>query len=353
MSPVAIACTGPREIGLVYEEEPALGDEDIRVRTLYSGISAGTELTLYRDTNPYLHKKWDRNRRLFMPDPQHGSTQYPVLDWGYEEVGEIEEVGANVPDLSPGTVIYGTWGHRSGTVLPAEDARRRILSSNLDPILGIFSHIAAIALNGVLDSAVRLGETVAVFGLGVVGQLVAQLARLSGADVVGVEPIAARQVIARLLGTATVVDPREFSPAEYIKDLTGGRGADICVEASGSPQVLHEAIRACAYSSRVVSLGFFQGHASGLALGDEFHHNRIALICSQISGLAPDLQHRWGRQRLMQTAMRLIEEDRLQVRPLITHIVAASEAASLFKLLDQRPAEAMQAVLDFRGELTP
>ena len=62
----------------------------MRIATLYSGISAGTELTAYRGSNPYLNKKWDEDRRLFVD----GSTSfaYPVDGWGYEEVGEVVEV---------------------------------------------------------------------------------------------------------------------------------------------------------------------------------------------------------------------------------------------------------------------
>ena len=84
-----------------------------------------------------------------------------------------------------------------------------------------------------------------------------------------------------------MLDPTAGSVAESIKSETGGRGADVCIEVSGAAPALAEAIRTVAYSSRVVAMGFFQGEARGLSLGEEFHHNRIELICSQISGVAP------------------------------------------------------------------
>jgi 2-desacetyl-2-hydroxyethyl bacteriochlorophyllide A dehydrogenase len=222
-----------------------------------------------------------------------------------------------------------------------------VLRPATDPIVGIYSHIGPTALNGVHDAAPRVGETVAVFGLGVVGQLVAQLLRRAGAGVIGVEPIANRRDIATGLGLAHAVDPAAGDVAERVRSLTDGRGADVCVEASGSTRALHQAIRSCAYNSRVVAMGFYQGEATGLALGEEFHHARINLVSSQIGGSAPDLQGRWDRARLVRTFMGIAEGGEIACAELVTHRVPAREAATAFEMLDERPHEALQVVLDF------
>ncbi|MFL5734541.1 MAG: zinc-binding alcohol dehydrogenase [Chloroflexia bacterium] len=353
MRRVAVAFTAPRTIGYMEEEDRLLEAHEVRLRTLYSGISAGTELTGFRGTNPYLNRRWDESLRLFINDPQHETIQYPIKAWGYEEVGEVVEVGSQVEDIPLGSIVYGTWGHRTHHIVTAYYARERLLPPGVDPILGIFSQIGAIALNGILDSAIRLGETVAVFGLGIVGMLVAQLAKLSGAEVIGVDLVPFRLDLARQLGIDHVIDGSQGSAAEAIKAITRGRGADVCIEASGASVALNEAIRACAYSSKVVTLGFFQGNAHGLFLGEEFHHNRVNIVCSQISGQAPDLQHRWNGLRLAQTFMRLAVQGKLQLYPLITHIMPAAKASALFKLLDRNAPEVLQAVIDFRQELPP
>ncbi|HEY0582529.1 MAG TPA: oxidoreductase, partial [Chloroflexota bacterium] len=170
MSPLVVTLAGPRHVALVDEPSAALGPGDVRICTLLSGISAGTEMAAYRGTTPFLKKRWDPATRLFVADTQPSVT-YPLSTWGYEEVGEVVEVGAEVADVSLGTRVYGTWGHRAEYVASASFVRGRGLPANVDPLVGIFSHIGPIALNGVLDTAVRVGETVAVFGLGVVGQL--------------------------------------------------------------------------------------------------------------------------------------------------------------------------------------
>jgi threonine dehydrogenase-like Zn-dependent dehydrogenase len=339
--------TQPRKIDFEQVEDRPLAAKETRVRTLYSGISAGTEMTAYRGSNPYLSKQWDPKNRLFLAS-EVPSQPYPLSGWGYEEVGEVVEVGPDVISLKIGDIVYGTWGHRTHHVLQEEYARQRIKPEGLDPILAIYSHLGPIALNGILDADIHVGETVAVFGLGVLSQIIAQLARLNGARVFGVDRIEKRLELARELGAIEEgFNPREGSPSEKIKALTDGRGADVTIEVSGSAQALNEAIRATAYSARVVAMGFFQGEAAGLLLGEEFHHNRINLVCSQISNVNPALSYRWDRIRLIHTIMDLQVRGSLNLRPVITHVIPFKQAAEGFQILDETPEEALQVVLDF------
>ncbi len=338
---------GPREVGIRDYEDPPLGPREVRLQTLYSGISAGTELTAYRGSNPYLAKRWEPERRLFVQGET--SLEYPVEGWGYEEVGQVAEVGVGVTKVETGEVVYGTWGHRSTKVVDEDWAAARILPAGVDPVVGVFSRIGAIALNAVLDANVHVGEFVAVFGQGVPGLIAAQLARLNGGTVIAVDGIPKRLELAGELGATHVINFREKSPAEEIKGLTEGRGADVSVEISGSYPALHEAIRSTAYNSNVVSAGFFQGEGAGLYLGEEFHHNRIRVVCSQIFGLNPALDHRWSVERLERTVMALAAEGRVSLEPLVTHVFDADEAEKAFGLLDQSPTpgEVVQTVLKF------
>jgi threonine dehydrogenase-like Zn-dependent dehydrogenase len=307
-------------------------------------------MTAYRGSNPYLSKQWDAKNRLFLASVTP-SQQYPLSGWGYEEVGEVIEVGPEVGTLKVGDIVYGTWGHRTHHILQEGYANQRIKPQGLDPILAIYSHIGPIALNGILDANIHVGETVAVFGLGVLGQVIAQLARLNGARVLGVDMIEKRLELAQELGAIERgFNPKEGSPAEQIKALTNGRGADVTIEVSGSARALNEAVRAAAYSARVVALGFFQGEAQGLFLGEEFHHNRISLVCSQISNVDPSLSYRWDRIRLIHTIMDLQAKGSLNLRPVITHVIPFKQAAQGFQILDETPEQALQVVLDFSEE---
>jgi 2-desacetyl-2-hydroxyethyl bacteriochlorophyllide A dehydrogenase len=340
--------SSPRTAEVVEVEDPAPAPGSVVLETLYSGVSAGTELTAYRGTNPYLELEWDTARRLFVPgDATHA---YPLDAWGYEEVGRVAAVGSEEDVDLVGRLAWGAWGHRSTALRPAAYVRPRLLEENQDPISGVFAKIGAIALNAVLDADIHVGETVAVFGAGVPGQIVAQLARLNGAKVIVVDRMAARLELAERLGADLTLDASDGEVAEAVRRVTGNRGADVVIEMSGAYAALHEAVRAVGYSSRVVASGFFQGPATPLRLGEEFHHNRVSIVCSQISGVAPHLQHRWDELRMSTTVLELQRKGRLELSELVTHLVPAEDARSAFELLDLAPQEALQVVLDYRTE---
>ena len=340
-----VAFEGLRKVGIREYEELPLRPHEVRLRTLYSGISAGTELTAYRNSNPYFSKRWDDERRLFLE--QEVSLRHPIEGWGYEEVGEVVEVGSAVTRIESGEIVWGTWGHKSTTVVHENWAAQRKLPPDIDPMVGIFSRIGAIALNAVLDADVHVGEYVAVFGQGVPGLIASQLARLNGGTVIAVDGIARRLELAKALGAAYVIDFTKQSPAEKIKGLTENRGADVCIEISGSYRALHEAIRSTAYNSKVISSGFYQGEGTGLSLGEEFHHNRINVISSQIFGVSLALDHRWTVERLERTIMTLAAEEKIGLKPLVTHVFGVDEADEAFRLLDENAGEAVQVVLEF------
>ncbi|MET3666085.1 zinc-binding dehydrogenase [Caulobacter sp. 1776] len=347
MSPSALLLNAPKTLAFEPLDLAPLAADEVRIRTLFSGVSAGTELSQYRGVNPFMHRRFDETQRLFLP-AEAPSWPYPVRNLGYEEVGEIIEVGAEVGDLKVGQRLFGAWGHRTHHVATADYARERLLPEGADPRIGVFSHIGAVALNGVHDAQIRIGDTVAVFGLGVPGQIVVQAAHRSGARVIAVDPDPHRRAIALAHGAAEAIAPE--NAAETIKAANSGRGADACIEVSGAPAALAEAIRAVAYSARVVAMGFFQGEVMGLRLGEEFHHNRIQLICSQISGVAPEASYRWSKPRLWRTAITLQHEGRLNLTDLITHVAPFEDAIDLFARLDAGEPGLLQTVLTFGAE---
>jgi threonine dehydrogenase-like Zn-dependent dehydrogenase len=338
-----VVFTAARTVGFESYEDRPLNPREVRLRTLYSGISAGTELTAYRGSNPYLHKQWDPARKLFVPAEQPSLT-YPVSGWGYEEVGEVIELGSEVQGISTGDLIYGTWGHRTHHIVEEEYARQRLQDRSLDSIFGIFSQIGSIAMNGVHDARIRIGETVVVFGMGTLGQIVGQLARKSGGYVIGVDRFEKRLDVARQSGAADMIlNVDDGEVAERIRAITDNRGADVAIEVTGSSMALNQAVRSVAYSAKVVALGFFQGEATGLFLGEEFHHDRVNIIGSQIFGTDPELTYRWNRLRLVQTFMRLQADGLIDLKPIISHVIPFEEA---FRILHEEPENALQVVLD-------
>lgn len=341
--------TGPRQVEVAPSESAPLPPGHLRVRTRYSGISAGTELTAYRGTNPYLTRTWDPEARLFREGA--AGIEYPVAGWGYSEVGEVTEVSPELTDVAGmpavGDLVWGIWGHRSEGVVPAERMIGHVLPAGLEPLAGAFARVGAIAYNAVLGADVHLGEDVAVFGQGVIGLLTTRLAQLNGARVTAVDALDVRLAKAAEYGATTTLNALTDAVAERIRAATDGRGADVAIEISGAYPALHDALRSVAVGGRVVASGFYQGDGVGLRLGDEFHHNRVQLICSQIGGVPPQLSGRWSVERLQQTFLRLVAEGRVDVKSLVSHVVPVAEAAEAYVLLDERPADALQVVLEF------
>lgn len=336
---------GPRMASVVDLDDPVASPGEVLIETAFSGISAGTELTAYRGSNPYLAHTWDGDRRLFVDGV--ATHAYPLDGWGYEEVGRVIAAGSSGDDDLVGRWVWGAWGHRSRAVRVADYVRARVLSERDDLKTGVFAKIGAIALNAVLDADIHVGETVVVFGAGVPGQITAQLARLNGGRVVVADLVAARRDLALELGADAVIDPATDDVAEAVRAMTDDRGADVVIEMSGSYHALHEATRTVSYSSRVVASGFFQDGGQPLRLGEEFHHNRVAIIGSQISGVAPGLRHRWDELRMSKTVLALAADQRLALEPLITHVVPDSSAPAAFQMLDADPQDALQVVLDY------
>ena len=345
--PDVVSFTAPHEVALVPCDAPPLVPGSVRIRTWYSGISAGTELTAYRGSNPYLTGTWDAERRLFVPGEP--TFAYPVEGWGYSEVGEVVEVAADLDEgTAPrvGDVVHGIWGHRSEAVVPAAVVRDRLWTAD-DAISGTFARVGSIALNAVLAADARLGDRVAVFGQGVIGLLATRLATLAGADVVAVDALPRRLEAARAMGAVEVVAAGvEGGAGPVIRDWARG-GVDSAIELSGNDRALHEAVRSVVVDGTVVASGFYQGGAEHLRLGEEFHHNRVRIVASQISGTPVALGPRWDQPRLVRTFMEQVRRGRVDVRSLVTDVVEAADVAAVFERLDRGDPAILQAVLRF------
>lgn len=341
---------GPRQIEVVEAPSAVLTAGQARVRTLYSGISAGTEMTAYRGTNPYITSSWDPEIRLFRDTDEQAAAGYPLDGWGYSEVGEVTEISleGELPPDAPkvGDLVWGIWGHRTEGVLPIENLRGHVLPRGVAPLAAAFVRVGAIALNGVLSADLGVGTTVTIFGQGVIGLLATRLAVLNGATVIAVDGIESRRQQALSWGAAHAFAPsREL--ALDIRELTGGAGADVAIELSGNYNALQDAMRAVGADGTVVASGFYQGSATPLRLGEEFHHNRVQLIASQIGSVPNRLRARWDVPRLQRTIVDAIADGRLDTESLVTHRYALADAAQAYEMLDTDPAAALQVVLDF------
>ncbi len=348
--PHELQLTGPRQIALVPYEERPLQPDEIRARAVLSGISHGTELNLYRGTAPFHKQRFDPDLRLFLP-AEEGALHPASL--GYEWVGRVTEVGAEVSGFAVGDLIHLPLGHRTThTVRPAEQTmigRVEPLPPGLTPDVAITLALAGVALQAVHDAHIKIGDRVAVFGLGAIGLLAIQLARLDGAAWIdAIDPLPGRRALAAQFGADRTLDPAAGDVAYAIKTASPQRGADVAIELSGSDAALHEAVRSVRVAGTIVAGGFYQGGAGALRLGEEWHHNRVTMVSSM--GVW-DCPHRdypaWDRARVHATATRLLAEGRLRADGLISHRFPFMRAADAYALIDQHPADAVKVALTY------
>ncbi len=258
------------------------GDE-VLVRTLFSGISRGTESLVYRGMVP-------SNQHETMRCPhQEGSFSFPIK-YGYICVGVVE----SQCELA-GQAIFCLHPHQTHFVVPS--AAVTPLPEGLDPSLAVLTANLETAVNGVWDADPQPNERVSVVGAGVVGSLVAWRLRVtSGLDVELVDVNPARAEIASVLGL------RFRTPDEASKER------DLIVHASGSEAGLVQALNMAAPEGRIIEMSWFGDQRVQLPLGEAFHSRRLTLRSSQVGQISPRYQGDWDYRRRLELVLSLLRD---------------------------------------------
>jgi NADPH:quinone reductase-like Zn-dependent oxidoreductase len=282
-----------------YEAAP-LPPDHVRVRTVRSAISPGTEMTYYGPsaTNVYLNKRWNPELRLFEPGPR--TLEYPVT-FGYRAAGAVTE--SRSESVPVGTRIYGNWRHTELVAMQADQARAQVLPDSLSYDDGVdLAQMGPICVNAVaFGERAEQDHPAVVFGAGPVGLITAQVVRASGAEpVYVVDRTAARLELATDLGLDAMPATRDV--ARTLKERHGSEGIPVAWECTGSTNALNEAIRVVRRQGTVVAVGFYQGEATGLQLGDEFHHNGVRIVSGQIGNVHSDFDMHLLRSRTIDLA---------------------------------------------------
>jgi threonine dehydrogenase-like Zn-dependent dehydrogenase len=348
--PYELLLSEPRTIGLGPYDEYPLAPDQIRAEAIVSGVSHGTELALYRGVSPFDGKRFDADLRLFVDDDR--AERYPMR-LGYEWVGTVREAGGDVDAAEVGDLVHLALPHRETQTVTLDDDTRApwtVLPKTLAPERATLLQSVTIALQAVHDARLKLGDTVAVFGLGAFGLLAVQLACLSGTGwVAGIDPIARRRDLARARGADLVLDPTACDVGRELKLAAGRTGVDVAIELSGRYAALHQAMRSVRLAGTIVAAGFYTGSAGDeLRLGEEWHHNRLTLVGSMSGWGAPHREPGWDRRRLRATALDLLVRDSLDVDAFVTHRIPFAQAAEAYELIDRTPEELLRVVLTYR-----
>lgn len=215
--------------------------------------------------------------------------------------------------------------------------------------------MATVAFTAVRISNIELGDWVAVTGQGLVGNMAAQLAKRSGATVVGVDPSATRREESVLCGIDYAL-PSEGA-VDRIRELTGGLGVNTVIEATGVPKVAEEVLPAIGYHGEIILLGTPRGgYMANLAEVLRFCH---------IDGLGSVTfkgAHEWrypvkrekfvkhSIERNTEICMRLMRRGELRVKELISHVITPEQAPEIYLKLNADRNEYLGIIIDWTKE---
>jgi threonine dehydrogenase-like Zn-dependent dehydrogenase len=338
--PKELLAVGPREPALLEYEERPLKKGEIRIRSIFSAEKHGTTLLLYRGEAPFLNKYYDQERMLFLNRADEKS--YFPFPLGNMTVGIVEEVSPEARRFKVGDRVYGYLPIREThtvyeqNVMPAPEGVSDEELVCVDP--------AVVALMAVREGHVRLGDKVAIFGMGAIGLLTLQMCKISGSlCVIAVEPVEKKRSLAEKFGADYVIDPTSEDAGTRIRELTNWKGVDVSLEISGSCQALHQAIRATRYGGKVIPVSWYHGEAKSLYLGEEFHFNRITLLSGARVESEPYREHPlWNRERVYATVIELFIRKKISVEGIIDPVVKFSQVVEAYRKMDEQPWECVK-----------
>jgi 2-desacetyl-2-hydroxyethyl bacteriochlorophyllide A dehydrogenase len=331
----------PSEIELRRSNVPSPGEGEVLVQTQMSPISPGSEMLVYRGQFP-LGLAVDDNI------PALGRKfKYP-LKYGYASVGQIIGIGRSVPKSRLNQKVFCFHPHESHYVVGQDQPIP--VPADIDPTEALFLPNMETSVNFLMDGRPVIGETVVVFGQGIVGLLTTALLAMFPLNVlVTLDRFPVRREKSLKAGARISLDP---DTPHMLEDLaavlgsgSGDGGVDLVYEITGNPEALNQAIAIAGFGARVVVGSWYGSKKAKLNLGAGYHRNRICLISSQVSSLSPEFSGRWSKDRRLDAAWDMIR--RVKPAGLITHRIDIRQAKEAYKLLDKKPQEAIQVILTY------
>lgn len=355
-----IMITNPFEVEILDVPVPKVGEQELLIKTELSGISAGTEMMLYRGTYPnFTHQKWAQWKK------------YPVAP-GYELVGTVVEVGKSnygnagggmqIDALGPAAAIIKTDAsefhvgdrviclgeHAEYVNVPAVMAAK--VPDNVTSDEATLAVLATTAMHCIRRAEIKYGDTVAIIGCGILGYLAMQHAKLNGArNVVMIDLDESRLEIAQNANADAVINPTKHNAIEAVKVANGGILADVVIEASGYKGTVRQAMELTRDRGRVVILGW---HTEDVTFEfGEFYTKELTMVASQAIGPEAGLPYsyvRWTSDQSLKWAIELISKGKIKGKHFKPTHFPYTEIEKVYQMIDKRnPVVGIQTILDW------
>lgn len=361
------------ELALLDVPVPGCKPGGVLVRTAYSLISTGTELMKVSEAGMSMlgkaRSRPDQVAKVVQSVATNGvpATYRKVMGkldsytpLGYSLCGVVEQVGAGIDDVKVGDLVACA-GNEHALHAEVNWVPKNLYApvpDGLAPRDAAFGTVGSIALQGVRQGESRLGEVALVVGLGLIGQLVAQLLTASGVRVVGADPDPARCELAERLGAAACGDPASPAVENAVAELTDGHGVDQVYLAAGggSNQPVELAARLCRDRGRVVDIGKCRLDLPWNA----YYEKELDVRFSRSYGPgrydpAYELEGRdypigyvrWTERRNLACFLDLVARGRVDVEPLISHTAAFDDAVETYRRLEDGELKAVAVLFRY------
>lgn len=325
--------TGPQQLEIREQQisKPAAGE--LLVEVICSAISAGTEMLVYRGQLP-------SEIALDATIENLQQQGYP-LQYGYASVGKVIQLGDGVDESWLGKNVFAFQPHASHFISRVEN----VISIPADVAAedAVFLANMETAVNLIHDGKPLLGERVVVLGQGIVGLLLTSLlGQLPLTDLLVADKWPLRCEHAEKFGASTFNPFVDQERSAQQTRLNTVQGADLIYELTGAPDALNLAIDFTGYHSRIVVGSWYGTKSAPVYLGGAAHRNRVQIITSQVSSIAPELSGRWDKARRFDVTWEMIR--RIKPSRFISQRSPLAHAQITYQQLDQQPGSLIQAL---------
>jgi 2-desacetyl-2-hydroxyethyl bacteriochlorophyllide A dehydrogenase len=312
----------PYEIEIRSYDIPEPGPGQILMENEASAISAGTELAVYTGVHQWLN------------DPTRTWPRFPFTP-GYSGVGRVAAIGEGVSGFTVGERLIYDARHESHGLINNADGRALFarISAEVPAQIAASAVLARFPLTALVQSGPIVGQSVAVFGLGQIGQIALRLYAAAGAyPLFGIDPVAARRAAAERTHGVVAIDSQVPDLRAALREHNGGQLPDIVVDATGVPNVVNAAMEVVADGGKVVMVGSPRGIAGNVDFYWNLHGRSIQLIGAHGSAIGIEAREKFPfvRQRALRLLAHFLESGKLKIDDLVTHYAHGSEIKVLY-----------------------
>jgi threonine dehydrogenase-like Zn-dependent dehydrogenase len=309
--------SSPPKVELESFEVPVPRGRQLLIRNSRTQVSVGSEFNFLR----------------FGPKAYGLPEGLPRANIGYMAVGKIIAMGPEVVGYAIGDRVVTSSGHASHSLVEVSPtaAIDPVPEGVSDDVAG-FAALGDVALHSVRRAKLQIDQSAAIFGMGIVGQLVLQLARISGAHpLIAVDLVDERLKLARKSGATHVINASREDVVKRVHEITSGAGAEAVFHCATAAGILQSLMECAADRGTVVLTGSPPGNAT-IRLKEELLRKELVVTGTYESGLNEGhVYWRWTRQRNRRACLRLMAAGALDLRHLLTHVMPAEEAPAMYE----------------------